>query len=136
MVVVTVDVTHSYANAVSLLEVVGEVVLLVDDDVELDDVEELLCSVVEDAVELEAFELVAEEEEVEVAVDEVEDAEVVDFPLEIAMYATPPAATIITITTMAKTVGAIPRLLLTSKLVMHSPQGKKYHVINYPNALG
>ena len=130
MVVVTVDVTHSYANAVSLLEVVWEVVLVLDDDVELDDVEELLCLDVEellcldveDAVELEAFELVAEEEEVEVVVDEVEvvvdeveDAEVVDFPLEIATYATAPAATIITMTTMAKTVAATPRFLLSSK---------------------
>jgi hypothetical protein len=33
--------------------VVWDVVLVVDDDAELDDVDELLCPVVEDAVELE-----------------------------------------------------------------------------------
>lgn len=40
-VVVTVDMTHSYANSVSLFEVVWDVVLVVDDDVELEDVAEL-----------------------------------------------------------------------------------------------
>jgi hypothetical protein len=64
MVVVTVDVTHSYTNVISLVEVVWDAVLVgvelvvaVDDDVELSDVEEVLCLVVED-VECELLELV------------------------------------------------------------------------------
>lgn len=97
---------------VELVEVGAELLEVVD--VELEDLAVVVLVGLEtedeDPVELEAFELVVEEEEV------------VDLPLDSAMYATPAAAAIITITSIANTVGAIPRLLLTIKLVLRFPQ--------------
>jgi hypothetical protein len=91
------------------VEVVDETALVLD-EVEAEE---------EDIVELEASELVAEEEEVEDVVCVVEDAEFVDFVLEIAAYARLAAAAISTIASIAKTAGATPRLLLTSMLVIY-----------------
>ena len=91
------------------VEVVDETALVLD-EVEAEE---------EDIVELEASELVAEEEEVEDVVCVVEDAEFVDFVLEIAAYARLAAVAIGTIASIAKTAGATPRLLLTSMLVTY-----------------
>jgi hypothetical protein len=87
--------------------VVADDTVLVLDEVGVED---------EDTVELEAFVVVAVEEEAGVVVLVVEVAEVVDFELDIVMYATLAAAAITTITIIAKTTGAMPFLLLTSIL--------------------
>jgi len=115
--------------AVAEVDEAETVVFVLLEVVEVDDAEVVVLVVVgdvdtvaeEDEEALEVFELVVEVGTTELVgvVEEVEVGETVvdvDLPLDNATYATVPATTTITITTIANTAVANPRLRLTIKL--------------------